>query len=151
MVVKKQTGEIAKDVVIAIQSEQREDGRRLIRIDQNAEGKLTIRGDVWSIHYKEPAETGLGEAYTTLRIDADHAISINRSGENQISMLFAEGHQHISRMSTPSGAFDIGFLTRKVQAKVGENGGTIRINYIVRFEDKHPIDTRMRFTVSPKT
>lgn len=142
--------DILKDVLISIQSEQRENGKRLIKIDQNTEGKLYVTDNAWTIKYKEPVETGLGEAFTTLRVDPDRSISINRSGENQISMLFAEGRQHISRMSTPAGAFDIGFLTSKVRTKVGADGGTIKINYIVSFEDQQPINTSMCFKVSPK-
>ncbi|MHB8961707.1 MAG: YwiB family protein [Saccharofermentanales bacterium] len=140
----------SKDVLISIQSEQRENGKKLIRIDQNTEGKLFVGDNAWTIKYKEPVETGLGEAFTTLRVDPDRSIYINRTGENQISMLFSEGRQHITRMSTPAGAFDIGFLTSKVRTKVGENGGTIRIKYVVSFEDQQPINTSMSFKISPK-
>lgn len=139
-----------KDVIINIRTAQKVLGHELVSIQQEALGRLKLNGGSWSIIYPEPSDTGASKEMTTISSESTKAIFMNKSAGEQMSLLFEEGRQHINRMTTDEGDIDISFLTKKLKMDIGENGGTIDLNYIVSGADIDPVTTTMNFKISPR-
>ncbi len=139
-----------KNVNIDILTEQRSGGRKLLKIFQQAEGSLLIRDGSWFLTYTEPTDSRITPTLARLIIGKDHKVSLEKSGNESICMLFEEGKQHVSRLEVPGGSLNVGFLTNKLRMNIDENGGKIKLKYTVTAEDLSPVNTTMDFTISPK-
>lgn len=140
--------DIYKKVKINIDTKQQSENNKLISVHQEAIGKLHLTKENWTLTYKEPTDTGISGKMTTLSSHSNNGVSIDKSGTNQLSLFFAEGKQHISRMSTPDGNIDIGFLTRSLKVNIDEDGGTVKLMYVITGEFLKPINTTMNFSIS---
>ena len=139
-----------KDVIVNIRTAQKALGHELVSIQQEALGRLKLHNGSWSITYPEPSDTGESKKMTTISSESKRAIFMDKSASDQMSLIFEEGRQHINRMTTDEGDIDISFLTRKLKMNIGENGGTIDLNYIVSGVDIDPVNTTMNFRISPR-
>ena len=139
-----------KNVNIDILTEQKAGGRKLLKIFQQTDGNLLVRDGSWLLTYTEPTDSRITPTLARLIVDKDHKVSLERSGNESISMLFEEGKQHVSRLEIPGGTMNVGFLTNRLKMNIDENGGRIKLKYTVTAEDLSPVNTTMDFTISPK-
>lgn len=140
----------SQEVIVKIKSEQSGHGEKATRIEQISEGRLFKNGDTWSLTYKEAQESGLDESFTTILMNENGTVSMDRIGDNQMRMEFIEGKKHITRMNTPHGVLDIGILTNRVKVAMHENGGNLSLSYIINLNNEYPVLTKMTMRVTPK-
>lgn len=85
---------------------------------------------VYFCKYEESEITGLGGTSTSIEIGNDY-VSLLRRGTVNSQMLFMEGKKTTSLYSMPFGELTIDIHTKSLLAKVDENGGTIKVDYII--------------------
>ena len=119
-------------VNLIIKSEQFHQDVPPVVIENNTKGELTRFNSGWKIVYRETAENGFENTITTILVFDDKKVSMERSGQNTITMEFIIGKNHTSIMNTPYGSISISFMTSKVEADINEYGGTINLSYSIK-------------------
>ncbi len=124
-----------KDVIINVRGNQM-DG---VTQEQNAielitEGKYYKKGDNYYITYKESEVTGMEGTTTTLKVSKD-VVTLMRFGKINSQFVFQRGQRHQSFYDTEFGSFNIGVYADKVEIKMNENGGEIRVGYEMEIDN----------------
>lgn len=102
-------------------------------IELVTEGVLKQRGEVWSVSYQESELTGLQGVTTTFRIEPG-AITLDRKGPLNSTMVFREGESHQSLYQMEFGALMITVCAQKVSYVLSRQGGTIDLTYAIEIE-----------------
>ncbi len=99
------------------------------------EGKYYKKGNKYFISYNETPMTGFDtNTKTTIKVDGD-TVAMTRFGQVNTHMVFKPGEKHISHYETPFGSFTIGVISDEVDVKIGDNGGDIRIKYLLEIDN----------------
>ena len=115
--------------------------------ENNTKGELTRINSGWKIVYRETAENGFENTITTILVFDDKKVSMERSGQNTITMEFIIGKNHTSIMNTPYGSISISFMTSKVEADINEYGGTINLSYSINSFGEYPVKTNINISI----
>lgn len=85
---------------------------------------------VFFCEYEESEITGLGGTKTTIEIAKDY-VSLLRRGTVNSQMLFMEGKKTTSLYAMPFGELTIDIHTNSLFSDIDENGGTLKVDYII--------------------
>ena len=91
---------------------------------ESARGTFTVRGKKAYILYKTDT------ASVTMIYDGRELI-MRRQGEIRSNMRFIEGEETQSEYIMPYGKLSINIATELLEAALGENGGQLRLKYIL--------------------
>lgn len=94
------------------------------------EGDYVFRGGKYLLRYKEGLVEGEESCSTMIKFDKN-IITMTRTGAANTQMIFEHGKRHLSHYETPIGSFTIGIKTDSLQVDVGENGGDVKIKYVL--------------------
>jgi uncharacterized beta-barrel protein YwiB (DUF1934 family) len=94
------------------------------------EGDYAFRGGKYLLKYKEGLADGDEFCSTVIKIDKD-VITMTRTGTANTQMIFEHGKRHLSHYETPIGSFTIGITTDSMSVDIGEDGGDVKIKYIL--------------------
>ena len=122
-----------KDVVISIKGMQSYEGAESDTIELVTEGRLTRDEGGYTLSYQESELTGLEGTLTTIQVEGEQ-VTLMRVGEVNAQMVFQEGRRHLSMYNTPYGAMAIGVNTRRLLAKLSDQGGNIEIDYAIEID-----------------
>ena len=123
-----------KDVIISITGTQRysdvfDDSIELVTAGQysfsNGEGRLT---------YMESELTGMEGTRTSFIVEP-FGVTLQREGRMNSRMVFEEGKKHHFLYETPFGAATMGVDTRRINMRLGEDGGDMEIDYSIDFDN----------------
>lgn len=122
-----------QDVIISII------GQETLGSDQAVElvtpGSFVRDGDKYYLSYQETEVSGFDdETTTTLKIEGD-TVAMTRVGQINTHMVFRRGEKHMGHYETPYGSFTVGILSDDVDIKLGDNGGEIRIKYLLEIDN----------------
>lgn len=136
------------NVNIRIQTlQRREDGTETL--SQRAEGLLDRQGGAWVLTWREGEDSGLGDTWTTLRLEEGRAV-LTRAGETASRMEFRVGSPHTSPYETPYGAMPMTVTTLRLDRDLTEMGGRVFLVYKLRLGDADMGENRLRLTVRKK-
>lgn len=138
-----------KKIDIKIRTEQFQRDRNPTVIDSISDGEMSRTETGWEISYRESPESGLSDAVTTINVEDDGTVDMDRVGIHEMNMKFQKGKSHVSRMSTPYGVFDVGFVTDLVAFHFDENGGRVFLSYTINYSEEFPIKTVLDISVKP--
>lgn len=124
-----------KSVIISIRGTQfAEDGEEEI-IEFITDGRLSqSEEDGYCISYEESELTGMEGTTTTFQIE-EHRITLHRRGSLNSQMVFEEGKRHLSLYETPYGEMIIGVNTHRAWSDLGQDGGSLEIQYGVEVDN----------------
>ena len=117
---------------------------------------MTARRTVWNYYYDgengclsymESEVTGLEGTRTSVIVMPDQVV-VDRDGLVTSRMIFKEGLKNSFLYNTPFGQATMGVDTRSIRRDMGENGGSVEIDYVVDME--HAVVTRNKFTLTVK-
>lgn len=98
------------------------------------EGDYVFRGGKYFLKYKEGLIEGEESLTTMIKLDKN-TVTMTRSGSANTQMIFEGGKRHLSHYETPMGSFTIGILTDSMQVNLGENGGDVKIKYVLEINN----------------
>ena len=150
---------MVKKVKITINSTQRltlslpeddplpEDGA--ITTSVESEGELVYEDGVFSISYPETEVTGLDGCITSLSFSdrTPGRVSIFRAGPVRTALMFGEGQRYISVYDTGFGSFEVSIVTLCCENGIDENGGTLRVSYLVEIKGSEAERTELTVNV----
>ena len=110
-------------VTLTIRSRQALDGEA-VRLEQQAAGTLTPRGDGWQLRYQEPS----GQGETCLTLAAEGAV-LERRGDFALRLRFQAGTVCPGRMGTPCGELELAVETAYLGYALSESGGRVMVRY----------------------
>ena len=138
-------------VKLSICGSQRYEGADPDRVELLTEGELESLGeDRWRISYEESELTGLKGTKTTFHLEPGR-ITLRREGPLCSEMVFQEGTRHDSLYRIPEGALCVSVCARRVNYRLDEAGGEIRVLYAIRVEENLAGSVEYRISVTPKT
>lgn len=95
------------------------------------QGEMQKQGDNYLITYQESEVTGMQGCTTTLSVEGNTRVSMERSGALNSSLIFERGKKHLSLYQTGVEEFMIGVCTDTFEIDLNEAGGTIHIAYSI--------------------
>ena len=136
-----------KDVWISIQSIQDVYDSEENSLEFTTDGYYYFDGENGCLSYMESEVTGLEGTRTSVIVMPDQVV-VDRDGTITSRMVFREGLKNSFLYNTPFGQATMGVDTRSIRHEMGENGGSVEIDYVVDME--HAVVTRNKFYLTVK-
>ena len=122
-----------KQVILSICGKQYYADQEPEVIELTTEGTMEKTENGWDICYMETELTGLAGVHTSFLVEQDR-ITLTRTGKLNSQMVFTEGQSHDSLYQMEFGALMITVNATKIQAELGEQGGTVDLCYDIQIE-----------------
>lgn len=136
-----------KEVLIAIKGLQSYEDQDDDCVELVTHGNFYKKGEDYYITYDESEITGLGKTSTTVKVEPNR-VTIIRFGETRSHMIFEEGEKHVSYYDMGAGSLTIGISTKKLRARLNDNGGRLVINYTMEINNSMTGENSFDITVS---
>ena len=121
-----------RDAIISISGMQRDAAGQSDRIELITAGKYGFEDGESRFTYEESGLTGLEGTRTTFTI-SPMGVVLRREGSLNSEMVFQEGRKDFFLYETPFGSATMGVDTRRIDARLGEHGGTMELDYDIDF------------------
>lgn len=139
--------DMKKDVWLGISSTQRFEDMPPEHIDLVTQARLYKKNGKFYISYEESELTGLDGTRTTVKLDGKNVTMI-RTGTYPSEMLFSENQRHVGLYHTVGGAMTISTHTSKVDNRIGEEGGSLVIDYSIEIDNNFAGEHHFEMTVA---
>ncbi len=123
-----------KKVIISVVGNQSLGTSEVNKLELVTEGRYYKKGSTYYITYKESEVTGLEGTTTTVKL-ANGVVTLMRFGNVTSQLTFEAGQKHISYYETNYGTFTIGVLANEVNIKVDDNGGQVKVDYLLELDN----------------
>lgn len=110
------------------------------------EGEYTVRNGKYFLRYNEQLAESDGECNTIVKFD-ESSVIMSRTGSINTQMIFEEGKRHMSHYETPLGSFTIGVSTDKLEIGVNEDGGDVKIRYILDINNSAQVENYLHLNI----
>ena len=104
----------------------------------------------YEINYRESELTGLYGTLTRIKVCPD-SVTVERSGALTSTMVFRQGESSRFLYETPYGSATMGIKTRRINASMDDDGGELRIDYVVNMEHAVVSRNKLIMSVRPKS
>ena len=92
-------------------------------------GQFSFDPEQALITYEESETTGFAGDTTTLSIEGNRRATLTRRGNTFSTLVIEKGKKHMCHYDTGEGTMFIGVLADKIENKLGEHGGELRLRY----------------------
>lgn len=138
-----------KTVMLSIQGTQTYMDQEPDTVELVTEGTMEQVDGGWEIAYEESALTGMEGVTTSFRVEPQK-ITLTRTGKLKSQMVFQEGILHNSLYQLEFGALMITVCAARVDADLGESGGTIDLVYSIEIEQSQAGEVEYHLQIDPK-
>lgn len=138
-----------KTVVLSICGTQYYPGQPPEVIELLTDGTLEFRDGGWDICYEESELTGLAGVSTTFRLEPGQ-VTLERRGKLRSKMVFQQGIPHESLYQMDVGALMLTVCAQMIEASIGDNGGTVDLQYAISIENADAGLVEYHLEVRPK-
>lgn len=111
------------------------------------QGEMHIQGNVYRITYLESEVTGMQGCTTTLTVEDDTRVSMERTGALNSSLIFERGKKHLSLYQTEVEEFMIGVCTDTLDIQLNESGGSVHITYSIEINNALASQNQITITI----
>lgn len=139
-----------KNVVLSICATQYYPNQEPEVIELVTDGTLEYSNGGWEICYEESELTGLAGVTTRFRLE-DGQVTLERTGKMQSTMVFRLGVPHESLYRMEFGALMLTVCAQMIEASIGDNGGTVDLQYAIAIENGDAGLVEYRLEVRPRT
>ena len=136
-----------KDVLMKLVSTQSVDG-------ESTETELITQAvfektgeDSYKIEYAESEATGFKGSKTTLTVDGDRQVSVDRTGKSASNLIVEKDVKHHCHYGTPYGDFTVGINTNAIVNELNESGGKLYLNYTVDINTSYISDNEILIVI----
>ena len=123
-----------EQVVISVEGTQKLIGEEKQVITIVTDGRMKREGDTVYLSYDETEMTGMEGTTTTFAVNKDHVV-LTRTGAIQSQMIFEKGKKNVGLYDLGFGALTIGVKARRLENRLGPEGGHLEISYGIEIED----------------
>lgn len=104
--------------------------------------------DSWSLKYSETQPDTAETDHVTLTMK-NGVVTMNREGEINTSMIFAQGSRYEGSYNTPYGALEMGVFPTQVRYHVSDNRGEVVLKYQLDIQGQYASMREMRIRFAP--
>ena len=138
-----------KAVVLSIRGRQSYLDQEPEVIELVTEGTLEQVDNGWKLSYQESDLTGMNGVTTNFLVEPQK-ITLTRTGKLSSEMIFREGVTHESLYKVEFGALMISVCASKIDANLGEEGGTVDLEYAIEIEQTTAGNIDYHLEIRPK-
>ena len=138
-----------QDVLITLRGTQKIGNDDPETVELITRGILRERNEKYSVSYTETELTGTPGVITTFFIPHSKRVVLSREGPIRSKMVFVEGEKDESLYDLGFGSLLIGIQAHNIDVNLSQNGGTIRIDYIVEVEQSHTSHNQYELLIQP--
>lgn len=136
-----------KDVRITIKGTQYFDDEK-DSIELTTLGRLYRKNGIYYLSYDESEATGFEGSKTTLKIEGENRVTMNRFGEQNRSQLIIEkGKRHQCFYDTGFGAVTLGISGSEIEGKMGDDGGHLKVRYTLDINASNASENELQVDV----
>jgi len=125
-----------KNIMIKLQGSQSVDSQSSDSIELTTAGVIEHSKEGCKIIYEESELTGMQGTITTIIVEKEGKITLNRTGTTNSCLVFEEGQKHVSYYDVGEGAFSISVYTEYLEADINECSGEIEIDYVLEVDNR---------------
>ncbi len=92
-------------------------------------GEFRRDQDRFFITYNESAATGFDGDVTSLEIESDKKVTLNRKGNSNTQLIIERGQRHLSHYNTGYGDLMVGIQAEAIQNHLDDSGGKLLLRY----------------------
>ena len=135
-----------KDVVISVKSIQQVNGQDDV-IEMKALGQMDkINGKIY-LRYDDSVMLGVQDVKTTLKIQGNDMVVLNRSGRLQSRLMIEKGQRHLCHYATEQGNIMVGIFGQSIINNLNESGGELSISYTIDVNSSMVSRNEVKITV----
>lgn len=117
-----------KDVLISIRGVYTsEDDHDVVELFTT--GQYYKKNGCYYISYEESEATGFEGSRTTLKVDRDRQITLERSGASRAQLIVERGVRHQCHYDVGYGDLMIGVLGNRIKSTLSDEGGNLEFKY----------------------
>ena len=136
-----------KNVVLNIKSSQEIDGQ-VDTMEFMSVGSCSFNDNKTILEYDESVSFGIDGVKTTLIIDDNGIVTLNRSLGKYGNLVVEEGKRHLCQYATEYGDFMIGIFGECIKNELSPNGGNLLLKYSIDINSgllsKNKVEISMR-------
>lgn len=92
-------------------------------------GEFSRQDDKFFISFKESAATGYEGDTTSLEIESDKKVTLNRRGVSNTQLIIERGQRHYSHYGTDFGGAMLGVRADSIENNLSDSGGKLNLRY----------------------
>jgi uncharacterized beta-barrel protein YwiB (DUF1934 family) len=104
------------------------------------------KGDYFIV-YRETQATGFDGDITTLKVEANNKVTMQRKGKTNSELTIERGQKHLCHYDTGHGNFVIGILAKRIDNNLTENGGRLCLAYSLDINSNAVSENELNITV----
>ncbi|MDR2931796.1 MAG: DUF1934 domain-containing protein [Oscillospiraceae bacterium] len=118
-----------KDVLISIKGVYSAENEKADVIELFTTGEYYKKDGNYYISYEESEATGFGSSKTTLKVEKEDCVTVERSGEALAQLIVQRGVRHQCRYDIGYGDMTIGVSGNSIRSSLTDDGGNLSFKY----------------------
>ena len=131
-----------KDVLINIKSIHNSEGDHDV-IELFTTGQYYRRGVCYYICYDESESTGFEGSTTTLKVELEKMVTLNRTGSANSQLIVERGVRHQCHYDVGYGDLLVGVQGSRIKSTLTDNGGELEIKYSIDINSMYTSENEM--------
>ena len=119
---------LKKDVLIKIKGVASVDGEKEV-IELTTIGNFYKKSNNYYLIYDESEATGYEGMTTTLKVEGNDCVTMERAGKTRSQLIIEKGKRHLCHYDTGNGELMIGVSAKKINSMLNDDGGELYFNY----------------------
>ena len=115
-------------ILISLQSSAAPDGRDAETISLLTAGELFATAGGYMLRYEEAMDENSAPTQVELLLE-DHAVTLCRSGDYNVNMVFRKGQRYEGQYRTPHGSFALALYCTKISYAFDPEDGELHLHY----------------------
>ncbi len=140
---------MTKDIILTISGLHDTDGDVDAPIETMTPAQYYMKNGKHYVVYDEILDGLEGTLKSTIKFTEDQ-VELIRNGPASTRMVFQPGHEHMVIYQTPMGPLSISLYTENIQAQIGEERMSLKIDYSLKTEGIVVSESTVNIELCPK-
>ena len=114
-------------------------------------GKYYKKDGCYHISYNESEATGFGKSKTTLTVDKNRMVTLERQGAANSQLIVERGVRHQCYYDVGFGDLMIGVMGSRIKSTLNDRGGNLEFRYLLDIEAMHSSENEMYIHIEAKS
>lgn len=113
----------------------------------STEGDYSVENDRFTITYEDSELTGYAGDVTTLSVNGEHTVLLERAGKTETRLLVEPGERNISFYDVGVGTLSLAVGGAKIKNSLGKSGGVLQFSYALDVDSNVISENEITVTV----
>jgi uncharacterized beta-barrel protein YwiB (DUF1934 family) len=138
--------DMKKDVLISIKGVYNSQGDQDV-IELFTTGQYYKKNGCYYISYEESEATGFEGSRTTLKVDKEDMVTLERSGTANSQLIVQRGVRHQCYYNVGYGDMMVGILGSRIKSSLTDDGGELEIKYSLDINSMYSSENEMYINI----